>query len=189
MLSLVDGKGGLAELAKEKERARLCNAPGATGGIATTITSSAGESLYVGSNTLDPGRRHVLTWVGGGGPDGPATQWELIPAEDLGGAPLFRIKNLGQQEFLYVGSNTLPCGQRRRVLTWIGGGAVEGATGVWEVHAVGGFTFKLRNYEKGEYLYVGSSSLDPNRRLALTWIGGGEVEGDAGLWRIPGLCV
>ena len=52
---------------------------------------------------------------------------------------------------------------------------------------MGGGAFKLRNVDKGEYLYVGSSSLDSNRRLALTWVGGGDIEGDAGLWRIPGL--
>jgi hypothetical protein len=56
-----------------------------------------------------------------------------------------------------------------------------------EVRPVGGGAFKLRNVDKGEYLYVGSSSLDSNRRLALTWVGGGDIEGDAGLWRIPGL--
>ena len=189
LLSLVDGDGGLAELsaakAQGKDPSTLAGA--GAGGIKTTIASSGGEFLYVGSNTLDPRRRHALTWIGGGAVDGPAGQWELIPAEDLGGSPLFRVRNVGEQEFLYVGSNTLPCGQRRRVLNWIGGGNVEGSAGVWEVCPIGGSTFKLRNHEKGEYLYVGSSSLDASRRLALTWIGGGEIEGDAGLWRIPGL--
>lgn len=194
LLSLVDGDGGLAELSAAQARGKYQLPVGAAaagagggGGVTTTIASSAGEFLYVGSNMLDDGRRHVLTWIGGGAVDGPGGQWELIPADDLGGSPLFRVRNVGQQEFLYVGSNTLPCGQRRRVLTWIGGGNVEGGAGVWEVCPVGGSTFKLRNYEKGEYLYVGSSSLDASRRFALTWIGGGEIEGDAGLWWIPGL--
>jgi hypothetical protein len=42
--------------------------------------------------------------------------------------------------------------------------------------------FKIRNAEKGEYLYTGSSMLDGQRRYAVTWVGGGEVAGADAVW-------
>ena len=92
-----------------------------------------------------------------------------------------------------MGSNMLPCGSRRIALSWVGGGAhpsSEGAAGVWEVLSAGPGralgSFRLKNVGTGEYLYIGSTTLPcDSRRLVLTWVGGGEVEGDNGVWTIP----
>ena len=57
-----------------------------------------------------------------------------------------------------------------------------------EVCAVEGHSdrFQLRNKKENEFLYVGSSALDAESHLALTWIGA--INGDPGaVWQIPGM--
>lgn len=161
--------------------------------VTSPIFSGAGEMMYLGSSLLDEQRRHALTWIGGEGPDGAQGLWEFIP--DPGGQSYYRIRHAAQQEYLYVGSNLLPCGSRRIALSWVGGGShpsSEGAAGVWEVLSAGPNrplgSFRLKNVGTGEYLYIGSTTLPcDSRRLVLTWVGGGEVDGDNGVWTIPNL--
>lgn len=96
----------------------------------------------------------------------------------------FRIQNGQNGEFLFVGSRQHD-DKRRYACTWVGGGSVEGDAGIWDLERVNPKTllFRIRNRKYGETLYSGSSVLDPQRRFALTWVGGGRVEGMAGVWQ------
>ena len=100
----------------------------------------------------------------------------------------FKICSLTNREYLYCGRNTLD-ESRRFALCWIGGGDVEGADGVWNFEPLPGTSgaFRIRNYGNGEILYCGSNKYDKNLRYACTWIGGGDVKGDAGIWDLEAI--
>ena len=98
------------------------------------------------------------------------------------------MQNGHNREFLYVGSNKHD-EQRRFALCWVGGGDVKGDAGIWDLERVqhsdeSVLLFRIRNRKYKEYLYSGSSVLDPKRRFALTWVGGGQVEGREGVWQL-----
>ena len=149
----------------------------------STIVSSAGEPLSVGAATLDANRRHVVARIVGGSA-GVADHWELTPA---GTTACFRIRHAESRELMYVGSRALDA-SRRRVVTWVGGGDVEGDAAVWELCRAEGppNRFRLRNMDTNEYLYVGSNTLDAENRLALTWIGNINDDPSA-VWTISGM--
>ena len=92
--------------------------------------------------------------------------------------------NRNNNEFLFVGAKMYD-DERRYSCTWVGGGNVEGDAGIWNLERVDptALSFSIRNRKYGEYLYVGGSVLDQQRRLVLTWVGGGQVEGVAGVWQ------
>ena len=150
----------------------------------TIVSRERGEPLCVGADTLDEQRRYVLTCTDGGSPT-----WQL---EHVDGRPdgFFRLR-AENGELLYVGSKKLDA-NRRLVLTWVGGGDVEGSAAVWQLLPADGYpagSFRLLNAGNGELLYVGSRTLAGNdtAHMALTWVGGGDVEGAAAVWSIPAL--
>jgi hypothetical protein len=137
------------------------------------------EVMYTGSQLLNNKRRCVVTWVGGGHVNGESGVWSMEPV-DATNHHLVRIRNCGSGELMYVGSTVLD-ERRRHVVTWVGGGNVEGNGAIWEFIPCGGGRYKIRNMLHGEYLYIGSKLLNEQRRFVLTWIGG-DVEGDAGIF-------
>ena len=159
------------------------------GGKFRVQSTATKEFLYCGRHTLDSNRRLALSWIGGGAVEGQDGEWlfklctpgDPSPYRDGNG---FRIQNCNNNEFLFVGSKMYD-DERRYACTWVGGGDVEGDAGIWNLERVDptALCFRIRNRKYGEYLYVGGSVLDPQRRLVLTWVGGGQVEGVAGVWQ------
>ena len=108
----------------------------AAGTTNSTILSSRGEPLFTGPAAVDANRRHVLTRIivdekkrSHDIDDAAGGEWTLIP-EVAAGAGFYRLRNAGSGEMLCTGSNVLDA-NRRRVVTWIGGGDVEGDAAVW----------------------------------------------------------
>jgi hypothetical protein len=145
-----------------------------------------GEFLYCGSKTLDEERRHVLTWIGKANDD-PAMNWEPVPVTDKNNITGYKLKN-NRGEFLYVGSKCLD-DSRRYALTWVGN-AYDDPAMLWKLvpEDKERALFRIRNIRTGEYLYVGSKTLDSQRRLALTWKGQAN-EDPAMVWEVLGLGV
>ena len=90
--------------------------------IKSAWPGAAGELLYCGATTLNAGRRHVLTRVGGARPrtTPPGGElWDIQPTK----TGHYTIKSAwpgAAGELLYCGATALNAG-RRHVLTWIGG--------------------------------------------------------------------
>lgn len=87
-----------------------------------------------------------------------------------------------------MGSKVLDL-SRRYALTWKGDPKGDPAT-VWRIEPTdakargdGVIRVRICNEQRGEYLYVGSKLLDPDRRLALTWVGDANDD-EAMLWDI-----
>ena len=98
------------------------------------------------------------------------------------------LRNKKSGELLYVGSKVLDL-SRRYALTWKGDPKGDPAT-VWRIEPTdakargdGVIRVRICNEQRGEYLYVGSKLLDPDRRLALTWVGDANDD-EAMLWDI-----
>ena len=99
-------------------------------------------------------------------------------------------------EIVYTGRSTLEgpgeVQQRRCALSWVGGGDVAGECAVWLFESAmaesGGEhaneLVRIRNCHNNEFLYVGGSKLDEERRHVVTRVGGGEVNGNGAIWEI-----
>ena len=62
--------------------------------------------------------------------------------------------------------------------------AAASGTQVSQQHKMSGTKIVLRSAVRNEVIYAGSSKLDDQRRCVVSWVGGGDVEGESGVWSV-----